>query len=43
MDIISLQDSWFDETIDDAFAYRSKKLLQRIKQKEIDAEIREAA
>ncbi len=43
MDIIGLHESWYDETIDDAFAYRSRKLLERIKQKERDVELNEAA
>lgn len=33
----------YDTMVDDAFAYQSRRLLERIKQREKDREMREAA
>lgn len=35
MDTIELYQEWHDTIIDDAFAYRSRKLLERIKREEM--------
>lgn len=43
MDIIEIHNEWFDTTIDDAFAYRSRKLLEKIKQMQKSAGVKEAA
>ena len=32
MNIIELHNEWYDQTLEDAFAYRSKKLLEKAKQ-----------